>query len=200
MATTRTRQAVILLVLIVIGIGAAVLNNYYLNQLAMERAVSKEKKSALVGRKRPDFKLPDIDGFPRKISEWDGRVVALNFWASWCKPCRREMPSFIRLQEKYGPQGLQFIGVALDERGAVVDFLAGLGAEINYPQLMGDDDGIDIAKAYGNGFGILPYTVFIDRDGLVSHVQYGELTEKKAEDLIRGLLDEAAGAPASVSG
>ncbi|HFQ91750.1 MAG TPA: TlpA family protein disulfide reductase, partial [Chromatiales bacterium] len=83
MATTRMRQAVILSALVVIGIAAALFNKYYLDRLAMERAVSKEDDSALVGMPRPDFLLPDIDGFPRKISEWDGQVVALNFWASW---------------------------------------------------------------------------------------------------------------------
>lgn len=183
------RQAGILLALVAVGIAAAILNNYYLKKLAMERAVEREDTSVLVGRKGPDFMLPDLDGFPRKLSEWDGRVVALNFWASWCKPCRREMPSFIRLQEQYGPQGLQFIGVALDKREAIVEFLAELDAAVNYPQLMGEDDGIDLAKAYGNAFGILPYTVFIGRDGLIAHVQYGELTERKAEELIRRLLE-----------
>ncbi len=197
MATTRMRQAVILSALVVIGIAAALFNKYYLDRLAMERAVSKEDDSALVGMPRPDFLLPDIDGFPRKISEWDGQVVALNFWASWCKPCRREMPAFIRLQNQFGSRGLQFVGIALDEREAVVSFLGELGEEINYPQLMGDDDGIDLAKSYGNAFGILPYTVFIGRDGRIAHVQYGELTEKKARELISGLLDSPPASPVS---
>ncbi len=199
MATTRMRQAVILSALVVISIEATQHNKYYLNQLAMESAENKEDTSALVGMPRPDFLLPDIDGFPRKISEWDGHVVALNFWASWCKPCRREMPAFMRLQELFGPQGLQFVGVALDERGAVVDFLTELGVEINYPQLMGGDEGIDIAKAYGNAFGILPYTVFIGRDGRIAHIQYGELTEKKAREVISSLLGSSPPGAASSS-
>lgn len=182
------RQAVILAVVVIIGITAAILNENYKKQLVEERTSNQQETSALIGAKRLDFQLPDIDGFPRKLSEWDGRLVVLNFWASWCKPCRREMPSFIRLQEKYGPQGLQFIGVSLDDRETVMDFLADLGVEMNYPMLIGGDEGIDLARSYGDAFGILPYTVFVDRDGLITHLQYGELTEEFAENLINQQL------------
>lgn len=184
MAMTRAGRAVILAVVVIIGIAAAIFNENYKKQLIEDRATNGKESPALIGQQRPDFSLHDIDGFPRKVSEWDGGIMVLNFWASWCKPCRREMPSFVSLQEKYGPQGLQFIGIALDGREAVQGFLTDLGLEINYPMLIGEDDGIDIAKAYGNAFGILPYTVFVDRNGLIVHLQYGEMTEEFAENLI----------------
>ncbi len=181
-------MTVILVVVVIIGIAAAIFNETYKKQLIADRATNREEAPTLIGQQRPEFSLHDIDGFPRKVSEWDGGVMVLNFWASWCKPCRREMPSFVSLQEKYGPQGLQFIGIALDGREAVQGFLEDLDLEMNYPMLIGEDDGIDIAKAYGNAFGILPYTVFVDRNGLIAHLQYGEMTEEFAENLIRQQL------------
>ena len=74
---------------------------------------------------RPGFELKDLDGELRNANEWNGQVMVVNFWATWCPPCRKEMPAFIELQEKYGSLGLQFVGIALDDAQKVEDFIEG---------------------------------------------------------------------------
>ena len=140
----------------------------------------------IVGRQRPEFTLPDLDGRHRSITEWDGKVVALNFWATWCPPCLKEVPEFVSLQEKYQAQGLQFIGIALQKPEEVREFVA--EHKVNYPILAGELEVIKLAEAYGNHIGALPYTVIIDRNGQVAHVKPGILPTEEAESVITGLL------------
>lgn len=145
--------------------------------------------AGLIGSRRPDFHLPDHQGRLHRVADWDGRVLVVNFWATWCLPCRREIPAFIELQQAYGGQGLQFVGIALDTRREVQRFVDELGLAVNFPLLIADDDaGIALAMDYGNRFGILPYTVIIDRAGSVSLVQYGEISHRQAEKAILELL------------
>ncbi len=168
------------------ALGFNALYQQRLEQVAEEG--SAESAARLVGRPRPDFSFPDLNGFPREAAEWDGRVLVVNFWASWCRPCRREIPAFVRLQARYGTEGAQFIGIALDNREAVRDFLKELEVSVNYPILIGEDDAIDTARAYGNGLGVLPYTVLVDREGKIRHLQYGEMSEAQVETQLRQLL------------
>jgi peroxiredoxin len=93
---------------------------------------------------------------------------------------------FVDLQDEFGPQGLQFVGVAIDEISKVKEFMDTYG--VNYPMLIGVDDAIEIAKSYGNRFGALPYTVIIDRNGHIAHVQRGELKREVAEKTVNSLL------------
>jgi len=140
----------------------------------------------LLGTPRPDFSLADVDGVPRNVGEWDGKVVALNFWATWCPPCRKEIPEFVALQAKYGGRGLQFVGIALQRPEEVRDFMAEHG--MNYPVLAGEMDVIRLAERYGNRVGALPYTVIIDRTGRIAYVKAGPLHGEVAEEVITPLL------------
>ena len=142
--------------------------------------------SSILGRHRPEFTLPDLDGQMRSISEWDGQVIALNFWATWCPPCLKEVPEFVSLQEKYQAAGLQFVGVALQRPEEVREFVAEHG--MNYPVLTGELEVIKLAESYGNHIGALPYTVIIDRSGQVAHVKPGVLPTEEAESIINRLL------------
>ena len=142
--------------------------------------------TSAIGQKRIDFTLPDTEGKMRKFKEWDGKVVLLNFWATWCPPCRREMPAFIQLKDKYGKQGFQVVGVAIDRKDPVIDFTDGIG--VNYPILFGQDAAMEITSNYGNRFGQLPYSVLIDRKGMIRFIRRGELTYKDAEEQIKKLL------------
>ena len=141
---------------------------------------------AKVGSHRPEFSLPDMEGNQRQLSEWNGKVLVINFWATWCPPCRKETPAFVELQEKYGAQGLQFIGVAIDEKDNVQDFADTYG--VNYPMLLGDLEAINTSKQYGNRFGTLPYTVIVDRKGKINFIQRGEMLKTTAEAKIKALL------------
>lgn len=133
-----------------------------------------------------DFSLHDIEGKIHKFSEWDKKVRVLNFWATWCPPCLRETPMFVEMQEQLGDKGLQFVGVAIDEKQKVIDFMDSYG--VNYPMLIGADDAIKVAEQFGNRFGALPWTVVIDRSGTIVHAQGGEFTKQKAESVILPLL------------
>ena len=133
-----------------------------------------------------DFSLNDVEGKAHQFSEWSNKVRVLNFWATWCPPCRKETPMFVELQEELGDRGLQFVGVAIDEKDKVLDFMDSYG--VNYPMLIGTEDAIKVAELYGNRFGALPWTVVVDRSGKIVHAQGGEFTRQKAQAVITPLL------------
>lgn len=135
---------------------------------------------------RPNFSLPDLKGQLHSISEWDGKIVVINFWATWCPPCIEEMPVFIKLQERYGPQGLQIVGIGIDRQDAIQHFVRRLG--INYPVLIGEQDAILLAEKFGNMQGGLPFTVVIDQKGKVTRRYLGEIVENSLEAEIVSLL------------
>ncbi len=135
---------------------------------------------------RPGFELKDLDGKLRNADEWNGQVMVVNFWATWCPPCRKEMPAFIELQEEYGSAGLQFVGIALDDVQKVEDFVDTMGVE--YPVLVGQDDATAVSDAYGNRLGALPYTAVIDRAGTIVKAYRGEVSKQSIEKVINSLL------------
>ena len=137
----------------------------------------------VVGRPRPVFSLPALgDGKAHAITDYEGRVVLLNFWATWCPPCVEEVPALDALQAELGDRGLRVLGVALEEAGPVRAFAREHG--VDYPLLPGGRTAFDIAAEYGNGRGTLPYTVVIDRDGIVRATHQGALTRTEARELV----------------
>ena len=146
-----------------------------------------DPSAQVVGERRPAFELALAGGGRRSIAAYDGRVVLLNFWATWCPPCVEEMPALDALQDRLGGQGLQVVGVAIDPAEAVRAFAAEHG--IDYPLLAGTRDAFGIARAYGNARGTLPYTVVIDRDGIVRATHLGPLTQSEAAALVQPYLE-----------
>lgn len=142
--------------------------------------------SRIIGAERTAFSLPDLEGRLRAAAEWDGKVVALNFWASWCPPCLEEIPAFVSLQAQHQAAGLQFVGLALEPPATARRFAA--ERKMNYPVLTGAAEVIRLARAYGNHIGALPFTVFIDRTGRVASAHPGPLSREEAEELIVSLL------------
>jgi len=136
--------------------------------------------------RRPDFSLPDPQGEVRHISEWDGKLLVVNFWATWCPPCLHEIPAFMKLQTAYADRGVQFLGIAIDDPENVREFARDIG--LNYPTLHGQLEAIDLARAFGNSSGALPYTVVIDREGFIARRHAGPLSEEEAEAALRALL------------
>jgi thiol-disulfide isomerase/thioredoxin len=140
--------------------------------------------------------LPDLDGKPQRIDQWRGRVLVVNFWATWCGPCREEMPQFIRAQRADGDKGLQFVGIAVDSADKVRVFNQELG--VNYPTLIGGLGAVELSKTLGNELMALPFTVILDRDGKVAHTQLGPLKDDKLQRIVAPLLARPAPAkPAS---
>ncbi len=144
------------------------------------------KATTMVGNRRPDFSMKDVEGDLHNINKFDGQVLIVNFWATWCPPCRREIPALIALQEKYQSKGFTIVGVALDSQQAAIDYVDPMG--INYPILVGETEGIAISQAYGNQLSVLPYTVVIDRKGTIRHAFAREVTFEEAEQLIKPYL------------
>ena len=130
--------------------------------------------------------LPDLQGNNQPISQWRGKVLVVNFWATWCEPCRKEIPEFIKLQEQYRSQGLLFVGIALDKKEKVAAYSKEAG--INYPVLVGEWDAIELAKAAGNHQGGLPFTVVIDRGGKISGIRLGGISRADMETMFKPLL------------
>ena len=131
-------------------------------------------------------RLNDPTGAPQPMAQWQGKVLVVNFWATWCPPCLKEIPEFIRLQQRYGARGVQFVGIAIDGTSQVTGFMAKHG--MNYPVLMAEREGLDLARAAGNRLGGLPFTVVIDREGKAAHVELGVLDEKSLAPLLDRLL------------
>jgi len=177
--------------LMMVGLAAAGLASGYLfNNWQHEQKIADSKistnKEVVTSNIRPLFKLKDLEGKVRDVKEWDGQVLMINFWATWCPPCRKEIPAFIELQEKYKDKGFKILGIALDEKEAVINFTDPMG--VNYPILMAEQEGIVLSKAYGNRLGVLPYTVIVDRKGNIVHRQRTELTFEQVEGMIKPLL------------
>ena len=145
-----------------------------------------EAKSLVVGSPRPDFSLPDPAGVHHSISEWDGKLLLVNFWATWCPPCLEEIPGFIKLQSQYAGRGVQFLGVAMDKAENVQQFAA--EHQMNYPSLQGQADAIAVARRYGNTYGALPYTVIISPTGRILRTHAGMLELDAARALIESYL------------
>jgi len=130
--------------------------------------------------------LPDLQGKNQSVSQWKGKVLVVNFWATWCEPCRREIPEFIELQDEFRDQGLLFIGIALDKKSKVRQFSKEVG--VNYPILIGGIEAMELAEAAGNRYAVLPFTVIFNRNGEITSTHVGRIARDKLEPILRPLL------------
>jgi thiol-disulfide isomerase/thioredoxin len=138
------------------------------------------------GAPAPDFTLDSLDGKAVTLSGYHGQAVLLNFWATWCGPCKIEMPWFVELQKEYGPQGLQIVGVAMDDasKDEIDKFVKEMG--VNYPILIGKEA---VGQQYG-GVNVLPTTFFIDRDGKIVAREFGLQSRSVFVDHIKQALSQ----------
>jgi len=154
----------------------------YLNRVRNHTA------SKMVGDVRgvaaPNFELTTLDGRTVKLSDYRGKAVLLNFWATWCSPCKVEMPWFVEMQKKYGSDGLVILGVAMDDADApkIAQFASEMG--VNYPVLLGTDQ---VSEQYGN-VQFLPTSFYIDREGKIIGKGTGLLGRSEIEENVRKAL------------
>ena len=127
-------------------------------------------------------RLDDSNGTPQAIAQWQGKTLVINFWASWCPPCREEMPEFSRLQRKYSGKGVQFVGIALDSADNVGRFSQ--QQAVNYPLLIGGTPGTELSRQLGNDRLALPYTVVLGPSGDVRLARLGRVTERELDTLL----------------
>ena len=139
----------------------------------------------------PDFTLGDLSGTPTSIRSWPGKSMVVNFWATWCAPCRREIPLLRELQKQHGPEGFQIVGVAVDVREDVVKYAQEIG--IDYPVLIGEQDGLDAVNSFGQGSLGFPFTVFTDNQGRIVLFHLGELHREDADVMLGAIRDVNSG-------
>lgn len=154
--------------------------------LALGVGVAVWERRTLDARPLLTLSLPDTAGREQSLGQWKGKVLVVNFWATWCAPCREEMPEFVKAQRELGPKGLQFVGIAIDQRDKVVEFVQEL--DVNYPALIGGFDAMELSRAMGNSLMALPFTVIVDRDGRVAHTQLGPLKPAQLRAIVGNLL------------
>lgn len=140
------------------------------------------------GQPAPEFALQSLDGKTVRLSDFRGKAVLLNFWATWCEPCKIEMPWFVALQKQYGPEGLQIVGVAMDDASQqdIAKFAQTMG--VNYPILIGKEA---VGDSYG-GVQFLPATFYIDRDGKVVDKIFGLKGRGEIEDDVKKILSQGS--------
>jgi len=126
------------------------------------------------------------DGVGKKLRDWQGKVLVINFWATWCPPCREEMPELSRAQERYGPDGVQFVGIAIDNVSNVVEFSK--KTSVAYPLLIAPSDLPGLTVKLGNPQQALPFTVIVGRDGKFLFSHLGPLTEADLAKQLAPLL------------
>jgi thiol-disulfide isomerase/thioredoxin len=131
-------------------------------------------------------RLAGVDGSLQSIEQWRGRVLVVNFWATWCAPCREEIPGFIKFQNSHGSRGVQFVGIAVDTPERVSIFAKDLG--INYPLLVGGIETMELARELGDRSGVLPYSLVLNREGRVVASIIGVLKPERLEDAVLPLL------------
>jgi len=130
----------------------------------------------------PSFTLPDVSGTSHDFSEWDGKNRILNFWATWCAPCRREIPLLKAFQDEQGSNGFQVIGIAVDFPEPVADYAE--AAEFNYPILVGEADAMAVAESSGIEFVGLPFTMFVASSGELLSAYLGELHQSHLDTIV----------------
>jgi peroxiredoxin len=146
-------------------------------------AMAQQAQASLLHKKAPDFALTDIQGRQVDLKAYRGKVVLLNFWATWCTPCLLEMPRFMAWQKQYAEQGFQVIGISMDDDPAPVRSLSAR-LDLNYPLALGDEK---IGDLYGGILG-LPVTYLLGRDGEVLAEYRGETDLNAMEERLKALL------------
>jgi thiol-disulfide isomerase/thioredoxin len=154
--------------------------------IARKNRVSGVAPGQLIGQNAPDFELQSLEGKNVKLSDFRGKAVLLNFWATYCGPCKIEMPWFVELQREYGPQGFQIVGVAMDDASTedIAKFAREMG--VNYPILLGKES---VGESYG-GVGVLPTTFFVNRDGKITAREFGLQSRSVFVDNIKKALSQ----------
>jgi peroxiredoxin len=153
--------------------------------LATESSVPRKVPEQL-----PDIRLPDTDGAMHKLSDWKGKPLVVNFWATWCEPCRREIPLLRSLRREHAGEGLEIVGIAVDQVEDVREYAK--AHKLDYPVLVGEEGGLAAVAALGMDT-VLPFTVFADTQGHVVTLKIGELHEDEAELILGRLQDVDTG-------
>src|SRR5262245_49220076 len=176
------RTLLLFLLAAVAGVAAYTASRAWLASERPAAPATSAMAPAVIPERRPDVTLADRDGKPRSLSEWNGKPQVINFWATWCAPCRREIPMLNSLAADPDFAGFALIGIAIDLREDVVAYLK--STPIQYPVLIGEQDGLDAARAFGMESLGLPFTAFVDATGRIVALHVGELHREQADVIL----------------
>lgn len=130
--------------------------------------------------------LSDLEGQLQDLTQWKGKIFVANFWATWCEPCREEIPALIKIQTKYASKNVQIVGISIDSADKIRQFT--LTPTINYPLVMGGIESLNVLRHMGNQAGVLPYTAVFKPDGQVAYRHAGPLTEDALDKVLKPLM------------
>ena len=182
------RNIIIFLFLVVVISGMLILGRLHSTRSSAKAANGNITEGEFIGKPAPDFTLKTLDDKELKLSDLRGKAVVLNFWATWCTPCKAEMPWFVDFQKEYGSQGLQIVGVAMDDSAKedIAKFAKDMG--VNYPVVLGRES---VATQYG-GVDFLPTTFYIDRNRNITNRVFGIVDRREAEDSVKKIIASSA--------
>jgi thiol-disulfide isomerase/thioredoxin len=176
MANKRLQAGVFLVVAALAGIAGFYFNRASLTFPVLEGATQRLMLTS----------FPDLGGKTQTLSQWRGNVLVVNFWATWCTPCREEIPALMRIHKKYAPKNLQLVGIGVDDAGKIRDYAVSM--RIDYVVLVGGMGILGVSNDLGNQSGVLPFTVVLDRTGKVAYTHAGALTEAALDAVVAPLL------------
>ncbi len=184
----HARRNTLVILVVVAAVAVMLIGGQYMVRKSQQGGLTPAAGGPKPGAPAPDFALQSLDGKTVRLSDFRGKAVLLNFWATWCEPCKLEMPWFIELQKQYGPQGLQVLGVAMDDSGkdTIAKFAHNMG--VDYPVLLGKES---VSDQYG-GLEYLPTSFYIDRDGKVVARVFGLRSRSDIEDWIKQALSRGS--------
>ena len=130
--------------------------------------------------------FPDTNGTLQAISQWQGKIMVINFWATWCQPCREEMPELSRLQDQYRDRGVIVLGISTDDVDKIREFTK--ETKVSYPLLAGDMEAMNIGASLGNDKEVLPYTVIVQADGRIANTYFGRINQALLEKTLLPLI------------
>jgi thiol-disulfide isomerase/thioredoxin len=165
--------------------GVAAVAGYWVNAwrlgISGQTAESGDVAAAIL-----NSKLHNLDSAPQTLAGLRGKILVINYWATWCAPCREEIPLFVRLQQEYAAKNVQFVGIAVDQADKVRDFAKEF--KINYPLFIAGIDAVELSRKAGNKAGVLPYTLLLDRSGTIVASLVGGITEARMRAELARLL------------
>ena len=139
-----------------------------------------------LGLKILENRVTGLDGAPTSLTAYRGRILVVNYWATWCAPCREEIPMFLRLQREYGAKNVQFVGIAVDQVDKVREFANEF--KVDYPLVIGGIDAMDLSREAGNKAGVLPYTLVMNPAGRIVSTLLGGISEERMRGALQPLL------------